>query len=218
MPPAYRLYPLSPRWKAAGTPASASTAQTRSCADRRASATVRWDRAPARGGCAPNVRLVSINDRRLCLGRNRIGERQHRGSEDALLVGESPIVFEPAVERGQRRHRRVDVEPQRLFDAAAHRGEQHDGVESLAIHDLETAISIAILGVDGLDLAQRTRIDAGRHLPPKEQIDAAGNDDGIERRVRDEAVDLASRHDDRAAAVHEHPHAAPAKLGRRGAG
>ena len=61
-----------------------------------------------------SISAVELRERRV-----GIGEREHRRGDDAVLVGEAPVLFEPPVERGEARHRRRDVVAQRLLDAAA---------------------------------------------------------------------------------------------------
>jgi hypothetical protein len=58
-------------------------------------------------------------DQRAHLGerRIRVGERQHGNADQAPAMVEAPVVLEPAVERGQARHRGRDVVTQRFGPA-----------------------------------------------------------------------------------------------------
>ena len=59
-------------------------------------------------------------------------------------------------------------------------------------------IAVLVLGMLGqpLDLHQRRRVDALGDLAAEQQIQATGHDDRVERRIRDEVVDLAAHDGD----------------------
>ena len=124
-----------------------------------------------------------------------IGERDHRRGDDPVLVRVAPVVVEPPVERGEARHRRGDVVPEGLLDAAAERREQQRGVESLLVHRGEARVAVAVARRDRLDLRERARVDAFGDLAAELEVEAAGHDDRVERRVRDEVVELARDED-----------------------
>ena len=50
-------------------------------------------------------------------------------------------------------------------------------------------VAVLVLGAQRLDLHQRARVDALGDLAAEHQVEAAGHDDRVERRVRDEPVD-----------------------------
>ena len=137
-----------------------------------------------------------------------VGQREHRGADDPTLVVEAPVLVEPRVEGRQRGHGGVDVVLESLFDAAPHGGEQHDRGEVLVVHDLQPGVTVLVLGPERLDLHERPRIDSLGDLAPEEGVDAARHDDGVEGRVRDELVGVATGQHPRAPAGGDDLHAA----------
>ena len=112
------------------------------------------------------------------------------------MVGtvEAPVLVEPQVEGVHRGHRRLDVVLERLLDAAGERRQHEHGLEALLVQDLHPGIAVLVLGMVGqpVDLHQRRRVDALGDLAAEQQVQAARLDDRVERRVRDEVVDLAA--------------------------
>ena len=72
---------------------------------------------------------------------------------------------------------------------------------------LQPRLAILVLRVDRLHLQERRRIDALGDLPAEEQLTAPWDDHGVERRVRDEPVDLVGHHDVGPLAVAQDLHA-----------
>ena len=153
---------------------------------------------------------VDLRDRGL-----GIGEREHRRRDQAVVVREAPVVLEPPVERGEAGHRRGDVVLERLLDAAPERGEQQRGIEALLVGDGDARVAVAVLGAQRLDLHQRRPGSTPfGDLAAEERVEAAGDDDRVEGRVRDEAVDaLADEQLHVLLAVVHRAHAAPLERG-----
>ena len=105
----------------------------------------------------------------------------------------------------QRGHRRRDVVAQRLLDAARERREHEHRLEALLVHHREARVAVLVLGPQRLDLHERARVDALGDLTAEHQVHAAGDDDRVERRVRDEAEELAAREQQRVAALLHRP-------------
>ena len=132
------------------------------------------------------------------------------------MVGtvETPVLVEPEVEGVHRRHRRLDVVLERFLDAAGERRQHEHRLEVLTVEDLHPRIAVLVLGMilHAVDLHQRGRVDALGDLAAEQQIQAAGFDDRIEGRVRDEVIDLTAHDRQGALAVGEHLHAAALEL------
>ena len=127
----------------------------------------------------------------LGLGLGRVGERQHRRGEDAVVVGVAPVVLEPAVEGPEAGVQGVDVVGERLLEPDAERREEEAAVEPLGVHDGEAGVAVAVLGavLDALEVAEGGPDVAGGLLAPEVDVERPGPGDGVERRVRDEAAD-----------------------------
>ena len=112
------------------------------------------------------------------------------------------------------RHRRLDVVLERLLDAAGERRQHEHRLEVLRVEDLHPGIAVLVLGMvrHAVDLHQRRRVDTLGDLAAEQQIQAARLDDRVERRVRDEVVDLAAHDGQGALAVGDHLHAAALEL------
>ena len=142
----------------------------------------------------------------------RVGERDHRRDDQPVVVGERPVLLEPAVEGAQRRDRRRDVEAQRLLDPATECREHEDAVESLVVEDADPRRRVLVLAPQRLDLRERARVDPLRDLAPEHGVEAPGHDDRIERRVRDEPEPVPAREQERVLAVLHDLYAAVAEV------
>ena len=69
--------------------------------------------------------------------------------------------------------------------AAPHRGPARPSIG-------EARVAVAVLGPQRLDLHELGRVDALGDLAAEERVEAARDDDRVEGRVRDEAVDAAA--------------------------
>jgi hypothetical protein len=134
---------------------------------------------------------------RLRLRRGRVEQAEVGRGEDAVLVGVAPVVLHPPVERAEGGLGGLGIVGEGLLHPDAQRGEEEAGLHALVVHALEAGVAVAVLGADGLELAEgRADVVAGR-LAPEVVVEHAGPGHGIERRVRDEAVDLARDHQPR---------------------
>ena len=98
--------------------------------------------------------------------RVRIRRVQVRNSEDAVLVGEAPLVFDPAVERAAHLDGRLDVGRQhRRLEHDALRREQPRGLDALRVHDLQALVTLVPLGVLRRRLVERRQELLSGELP-----------------------------------------------------
>ena len=96
----------------------------------------------------------------------RVRRVQVRNSEDAVLVGEAPLVFDPAVERPAHLDRRLDVGRQhRRLEHDALRREQPHGLDALRVHDLQALVALVPLGVLRRRLVERREEFLSGQLP-----------------------------------------------------
>ena len=132
------------------------------------------------------------------------------------MVGtvETPVLVEPEIEGVHRCHRRLDVVFERFLDAAGERGQHEHRLEVLTVENLHPRIAVLVLGMilHAVDLHQRSRVDALGDLAAEQQIQAAGFDDRIERRIWDELIDLTGHDRKGALALGEHLDAAALEL------
>ena len=145
-----------------------------------------------RNGCRADVHHArAALDQRVQLAERRIGvgEREHRHADQAVAIREAPVLLEPAVECREARHRCRDVVPQRFFHAAAEGREQQHRIESLGVGDGDARVAVAVLGLERLHLEELGRVHALRNLAAEERVEAARDDDRVEGRIGDEAVD-----------------------------
>ena len=89
----------------------------------------------------------------LAHGAVEVGQGQERDGEDAVAVGEAPVVVEPAVERPEDLDRCLDVRLHRTLHADALRREQPRRFDPLGVHAGETGVTVEPLGVRGGVLA-----------------------------------------------------------------
>ena len=138
-----------------------------------------------------------VVERPLQLGFTRlvgVDQGEHGRGEDALLVGEAPVLVQPAVERperGEQRRRVVDAAPAPCRRRGwAGRSRRRMPCSSISC---EAGVAVAVLGV----LAHR--VEVAEQLPDvlalrvaaaEVLVERARLGDRVERRVRDEAVDL----------------------------
>ncbi len=109
----------------------------------------------------------------------RLAQRDVRGAEDPLLVGESPVLVHPAVEGAEGGRRRVEVGQQRLLHPDAE-GRQHDGaLHALFVHQLPAARrGRGTRGRDRLQVAeQRVQVRASRVAAAEVLVERAGLSD-----------------------------------------
>jgi hypothetical protein len=128
-------------------------------------------------------------------GGTGIDQGDVRGGEDALLVGESPVLVHPPVERLEGGHQRRLVIDQRLFHPDTECREEDGGFEALLVHDTEPGVAIAVLGTraDRLELAEQLgRVRAHRVAATEVLVEGSRPGDRVEGRIGDEAVDLAA--------------------------
>ena len=113
-----------------------------------------------------------------------------------------------------RGHGRLDVVLEGLLDAARERGQHEHCLEVLPVQDLHSGIAVLVLRMlaQPVDLHQRRRVHALRDLAAEQQIEATRFDDRVERRVRDEVVDLFAHDGPSALAVLHHLHTAALEL------
>jgi hypothetical protein len=106
-----------------------------------------------------------------------------------------------------------DVAEERFFHADAERGEEEAAGHALLVHEGDAGVAVAVGGADGLERAERAADVVGGAAAAEVLVEAAGAGDGVEERVRDEAVDALVDHQARLA-VDLHPlHAALGQLG-----
>ena len=119
----------------------------------------------------------------------------HGRAEDALLVGEAPVLLQPPVEGPERGEQRGRVVEQRLLHADAEGGKEDRAAHALLVHQLQTGVAVAVLGVVA------HRVEVAEELPDPLALGVAAAEvlverarlrDGVEGRVGDEAVDLAA--------------------------
>ena len=129
----------------------------------------------------------------LAHGVVRVDERDVRGGEDAVPVVEAPVLVQPAVEGPEGGHERRRVVDQRLLHAHAERREEEGGLEALGVHDLQAGVAVAVGGVDRVQLAEQVGHSGGLGVAaPEVLVERPRLADRVERRVRDEPVDLAA--------------------------
>ena len=145
----------------------------------------------------------SSSDRAVAIGQ---GEERHR--EDAILVGEAPVLFQPAVECLQDRDRGFDVGLHRALHAHALRREQPRRLYALLVHAPEAGVAVEPLRMLGRGLACQLVADAGLVALPgkvvvqragaRAEVDVAGaGDDRVETAAHDVAghpVDIDHAH------------------------
>ena len=76
----------------------------------------------------------------------RVGQRQVRRREDAVLVGEAPVLLEPAVEGAEQQRDRLGVVRQRLLVDHPEGREQPAGVEPLLVERGDAGDGVAEAG------------------------------------------------------------------------
>ena len=100
--------------------------------------------------------------------RVRVRRVQVRNSEDAVLVGEAPLVFDPAVERPAHLDRRLHVARQhRRLEHDALRREQPRGLDTLTVHDLQALVTLVPLGMHRRRFVERRRETPGGTTSPR---------------------------------------------------
>ncbi len=180
-------------------------------------------RRPRRGAPTPDRASGSPNERPrpLAVGHRRGAEVHHARAvlEHPLELGDGGVRDRRARASAPRRCRSWYAKPQ---SSSSHRlnarsvamvagmssrsacsmphasvGNSSDGVEALLVHHREARVAVAVLGAQRLDLHQRPRVDTLGDLAAEHEVHAAGDDDRVERRVRDEAEELAAREQER---------------------
>ena len=141
-----------------------------------------------------------------------VGERDVGRGEDAVLVREAPVFFEPPVERVEHDPDAFGIVDERLLVEHTERREQPDLVDALLVHRLEARVVVAVLGADRLALAQVLHRQATRRVAAEVLRHRAGFGDRVERGVDDRVVHLAADHLVLAALDLGPLHDAPAEL------
>ena len=123
-----------------------------------------------------------------------VGQRQVRRTEDAVLVGEAPVLLDPAVEGGERRRQRGQVVLQELLVEHAEGREQPDGLEPELVHAGQAGLGLPVLGADRLPLAEELQRRLPVGVAPEVVVHRPGLGDGVEGGVGDGAADRAAHH------------------------
>ena len=118
-----------------------------------------------------------------------VHQAQVQGGEQALLVGEAPVVVQPAVERPERGGDGPDVVLQAGLHAHAQSGEHEASAQPLGVHEGQPLVAVAVGGADGVELAEGLAHVAGRGLGPEVLVEDAGLGHRVEGGVGDEPVD-----------------------------
>ena len=79
--------------------------------------------------------------------------------------------------------------PQRFFHPAAEGREQQHRIEALRVGDGDARVAVAVFGLERLHLEELGRAHALGNLAAEERVEAARDDDRVEGRIGDEAVD-----------------------------
>ena len=87
-------------------------------------------------------------------GPVHVGERDVGRREDAVLVVEAPVFFEPAVEGPERDPDRFGVVDEQLLVEHAERREQPDRLETELVEHADARVAVAVLGPDRLALGE----------------------------------------------------------------
>ena len=172
----------------------------------------RWRWAPARAGGAPCARRVRATTR-----ARRARRRDRRATASARAMIRS-WYEKPQSSSSQRLNARsvaiVAGMSSRSACSMPHASVGNISTASRPCSSITAsrASRSLVLGPQRLDLHERARVDALGHLTAEHQVHAAGDDDRIERRVRDEAEELAAHEQERVAALLHRLHPARAEL------
>ena len=118
-----------------------------------------------------------------------VRQAQIQGGEQALLVGEAPVVVEPAVEGPKSGGDGPYVVFQAGLHAHAQGGEHEAPAQPLGVHEGQALVAVSVGRADGVELAEGLAHVAGRGLGPEVLVEDAGLGHRVEGGVGDEPVD-----------------------------
>ena len=125
-------------------------------------------------------------------GQVGVGQREVRGGEDRVLVGEAPVLPEPTVEADHERADRLGVLLQEFLVEHAERGEQPHRLEALRLDRLQPRIVVDVLGGQRLPVAEEFERAPAAGIAPEVLVQRSGLGDRIPRRVDHGVADLAA--------------------------
>ncbi len=127
------------------------------------------------------------------------------GGEDALAVGEPPVLVDPAVEGPEGGHEGRGIADQGLLHPDGQGREEERALQVLVVHHGQSGVAVAVGRADGVELAEQVA-DAGvaRVAAPEVLVEGTRLGHRVERRVGDEPVDPAA-HQQALAAAHLGP-------------
>ena len=125
----------------------------------------------------------------LAHGSVEVGQGQERDREDPVLIGEAPVLVEPAVEGPQHLDGGLDVGLHRALHADALRREQPRRLDALGVHAGQAGVTVEPLGVRGGILAGQLVADP--------LLAALAGEVVVERPGAGAGVDVARSGDDR---------------------
>ena len=116
-------------------------------------------------------------------GPAHVGERDVGRREDAVLVVEAPVFFEPTVEGAERDPDGLGIVDEQLFVEHAEGREQPDRLETELVEHRDARVAVAVLGPDGLALGEHLDRVLALGVAAEVVVQRAGLGDRGERRV-----------------------------------
>ena len=125
-------------------------------------------------------------------GQVGIGQREVRGGEDRVLVGEAPVLLKPTVEADHEGTHRLGVLLQELLIEHAERGEQPHRLEALRLDRPQPRLAVDVLGGQRFPGTEQFERALTVRVAPEVLVQRPGLGDRIPRRVDHGVADPAA--------------------------